>query len=298
MKEKSDRIFVQIPCYRDSQIVHTIESLLTNAHSRTRLDISICWQHINSEKLPGWILRNKQIQIINIDAEKSKGANWARSIIQKEWNQQPYTFLVDSHTRFVRNWDKILVDMILILKKDKVKKPIVSGYPPYFWDPLSYPRNRLNYPLKMYPLGYENNLLTKFNGLPLPLYKWLKKPIKAEFIALGFLFAEGKFNLEIPFDPNIYFFGDDITTGLRAYSHGYNFFHPHRLVAWHLYDRKTRVPHWDDHENWRSMNKKSYDRIYRIFKGESFRGFAVGKERTISDYERYINYKLIANEAS
>ena len=38
------------------------------------------------------------------------------------------------------------------------------------------------------------------------LFKWLKQPIPAEFLALGFLFTEGFFNEEIPFDPNIYLF--------------------------------------------------------------------------------------------
>jgi len=49
---------------------------------------------------------------------------------------------------------------------------------------------------------------------------------------------EGRFNAEIPIDPAIYFFGDEITMGLRAYCHGYDFFHPHRVIAWRMTGRR------------------------------------------------------------
>ena len=86
---RDDKIFVQIPSYRDSQLVDTIESLLKNtAYNQKRLQISICWQHSDFEKIPGRI-RRKNIQIIDIPYVESKGANWARSLIQKNWKGEP-----------------------------------------------------------------------------------------------------------------------------------------------------------------------------------------------------------------
>lgn len=297
IKSKHEYIFVQIPSYKDTQLLPTIKSLLENAYNRDRLNIYICWQHDSSERLPKEIIENRNINIIDVDYKCSRGANWARSVLQKKWNNEPYSFLVDSHTRFARNWDKQLIDMMLLLKKKKVKKPIISGLPPSFYNPDTYPSDRLNYPTKIYPKEYPFNLLTRFHGFPLPLYKWLKSPIPAQFIAMGFLFTEGNFNIEIPFDPNIYFFGDDITTALRAYCHGYDLFHPHRIIAWHLYERKTRTPHWQEHENWIDLDKKSYERIYRIFKGESFDEYTtIGSERDVASYETYTGYKLILDE--
>ncbi|WP_193198601.1 GlcNAc-transferase family protein [Nostoc sp. MG11] len=295
MKKNQDEIFVQIPSYRDTQLIYTIESLLNNAHDSTRLKISICWQHDKSETLTKEILNSANINIIDIDYRESKGANWARSVAQKNWDNETYTLLIDSHIRFSKKWDIKLINMLIELQNNGISKPILTGYPPSF-DPKSFPKNKSNYPLKMYVEGYYFNLLTKFNGQPIPYFKWIKSPIKAHFISLGFLFTIGNFNREIPFDPNIYFYGDEITTGLRAYCHGYDFFHPHRVIAWHLYDRTTRTPHWENHNNWHILDAKSCQRIKRIFKGVEYKNFPLGKTRSISDYEEFIGYKLIENE--
>ena len=50
---------------------------------------------------------------------------------------------------------------------------------------------------------------------------------------------------ELAIDPSIYFFVDEIAISLRAYTLGYDLFHPHRILGWHLYNRSTRVTHWD-----------------------------------------------------
>lgn len=295
MREKQDEIFVQIPSYRDEQLTSTIESLLNNAYDRTRLKVAVCWQHDKSEALEKRIFDLENINIIDVDYRESKGANWARSIVQKYWQNEPYTLLIDSHMRFSKNWDAKLINMLLELKKNGISKPVLTGYPPPF-DPESFPRSRFSYPLKMYVEGYYHSLLTKFNGQPIPHFRWIKLPIKAHFISLGFLFAEGDFNHEIRFDPNIYFYGDEITSGLRAYCHGYDFFHPHRVVLWHLYDRATRTPHWENHSDWCILDTKSCQRIKEIFEGVEYRDFPLGKVRNISDYEEFIGYKLIKNE--
>lgn len=297
MKLNNENIFVQIPSYKDTQLVYTLDSMLDNACNKERLKINICWQHDEADKLPIKFIRNKNIKIIDVDYRESKGANWARSLLQKNWNNEPYSFLVDSHTRFVKNWDSKLIKMIEDLKKENIAKPVISTLPPSYYNPDTYPLDRCNYPLKIYPKEYQFNLLTRFHGFPLPLYKWLKKPIPAQFIAMGFLFTEGYFNTEIPADPNIYFFGDDITTAIRAYSYGYDFFHPHRIIAWHLYDRKTRTPHWHDHSNWNDLDLISYERTYRVLKGESFDKYTLkGTIRDFDDYKKYVGCKLIYNE--
>jgi hypothetical protein len=291
----ADKIFVQIPSYRDTQLIPTLESLLKNASNCHRLEIWICWQHASTEKLPKRILRIPNLHVLDFHYKKSKGLGWARKILQEKWNNEPYSLLIDSHTRFTKNWDEKLIKMMLYLKKTKSSKPIISTLPPPFY-PDTYPSKRLNYPLKIFPKEYNYGLLTRFHGYPIHLYKWLKNPIPAKFIAMGFLFTEGYFNVEIPVDPYIYFFGDDITTALRAYSFGYDFFHPHTVVAWHLYDRSTRVPHWEDNAKWYKTDKKSYERVLSILRGDIFEKYPVGNIRDPLSFEHHIGYKLIIDE--
>lgn len=288
----SPQIFVQIAAYRDPQLPATLDSLLNEASSPDRLRICVCWQHSRTERLPARFRRAPNIEIIDVDHRLSGGANWARRAVQKCWRGEPYSLIMDSHLRFAAGWDRTLLGLMRKLKTTGVLKPAITCYPPDF-SPSTFPRKASRVPLKIYKEAYHDGLLVHFAGFKLPLWRWLTEPVPAQFLALGLLFTEGRFNAEIPIDPAIYFFGDEITTGLRAYCHGYDFFHPHRVIAWHAYDRKTRTCHWQDHDDWYSRDRRSLRRVRRILKGHPYQRYPLGTARSIADYERYIGLPLI-----
>lgn len=286
------RIFVQIPAYRDPQLVATMDSLFDRARHPKRLRVCVCWQHGPADRLPRRYARGNAVEIDDVDYRVSRGANWARRRLQKRWNGEPYSLIIDSHLRFTYHWDWKLIEMLGDLKSAGSSRPVISCYPPNF-DPLTFPAGRSRTPLKLYKEAYVRGLLMYFAGYKLPLWTWLKGPIPAQFLALGFLFTEGRFNQDVAIDPNIYFFGDEITTGLRAYCHGYDLFHPHRVLAWHAYDRATRRCHWEDHGDWRTRDGNSLSRVRRILRGHEFRGYSLGKYRSIACYERHIGMPLV-----
>jgi hypothetical protein len=290
---RDERIFVQIPAYRDPQLFPTLDSLFDQACKPGRLRVRVCWQRTRKERLPQRYRRQDNlVEFDHVDFRESRGANWARRRVQQSWQGEPYTLIIDSHMRFRRHWDDQLIELLKTLKASGVSKPLITCYPPDF-DPGTYPKSRALAPLKNYKEAYINKLQLHFAGHRLPLWRWLDAPVPAQFLALGLLFAEGRFNAEIPFDPNIYFFGDEITTGLRAYCHGYDFFHPHRVLAWHAYDRTTRRCHWEDHSGWSDRDLASMRRVMRILKGHPFRGFALGKKRSVAQYEKFIGMPLV-----
>lgn len=290
-----DRIFVQIPAYRDPQLVPTLDSLFRQAHDPSRLRVRVCWQCARNDRLPSRYSGAPNVEIDEIDYRASRGANWARRRVQRHWNGEPYSLIIDSHLRFSRDWDKRLVELLHGLKSGGVTKPAITCYPPDF-NPDSFPVNRSWAPLKTYKESYIDGLLVHFAGFALPLWKWLKGPIPAQFLALGFLFTDGRFNVDVPIDPNVYFFGDEITTGLRAYCHGYDFFHPHRTLAWHAYDRRTRRCHWDDHDDWLIRDRGSLTRVRHILQGRDYRGYPLGAKRSVASYERFIGMPLIQRD--
>jgi Glycosyltransferase (GlcNAc) len=291
-----DQIFVQIPAYRDPQLFPTLDSLFAEACNPNRLRVRVCWQHSSREVLPKrYKGLSSPVEFDDVDYRESRGANWARRRVQNNWRGEPYSLIIDSHLRFQKNWDKTLIEMLLKLKSIGVKKPIITCYPPDF-DPKTYPKSRSLSPLKNYHEAYINDLLLHFAGHRLPLWRWLKLPVPAQFIALGLLFTEGRFNLDIPLDPHIYFFGDEITTGLRAYCHGYDFFHPHRVLAWHAYDRSTRRCHWEDHNEWSENDLRSMKRVKKIMQGHGFSGYEIGSRRSVANYEKFIGMPLIRSQ--
>lgn len=288
----ADRIFVQIPAYRDPLLGSTLDSLFDEASAPERLRVRVCWQRGRRERLPATYHRHPQVEIDEVDFRDSRGANWARRRAQRGYRGEPFSLVIDSHLRFARGWDRYCVDWIRRLRGDGIARPLLTCYPPGF-DPDTYPRGRSRAPLKNYKQSYVDGLLVHFAGFALPLWQWLQAPIPAQFLALGFLFTEGRFNLEVPFDPNIYFFGDEITTGLRAYRQGYDFFHPHRVLAWHAYDRSARTCHWEDHRDWRQRDLRSMRRVRRILQGRSYPGFPTARRRSVRSYERFIGLPLI-----
>ena len=150
--------------------------------------------------------------------------------------------------------------------------------------------------LKIYPFKRTDGLLTHLTGRPLPYRSWLKKPIPAGFVSLHFLFAAGSFNREIRFDPGIYFFGDEVLTGFRAFTLGYDLYHPHKVLGWHLYDRSSRITHWADHDGWAEAEAKSFQKLRQIYEGRGTResrGRKATVTRGVAEYETLIGTKLI-----
>ena len=67
------------------------------------------------------------VKINFIPYQEAKGVGWARYIIQQElFTNEDYFLQIDSHSRAIKNWDKILINQI---DRCLSKKPILSTYP-------------------------------------------------------------------------------------------------------------------------------------------------------------------------
>jgi hypothetical protein len=121
----------------------------------------------------------------------------------------------------------------------------------------------------------------------------LDSPEPARFYSAHFAFTTGNFVKEVPHDPNYYFHGEEISVGVRAYTWGYDLFHPHKVICWHEYTRKNKAKHWDDSKDWYTKNNESFLRNRKLFQmdGETrdmdFGSYDFGKVRSLEDYERY-----------
>lgn len=286
-----DRIYVQIPAYRDAELPATLLDLHAKAHAPRNLRVRVLWQHDDDEELPVAVRELPGLEIEAVPHQRSRGCNWARSLLQQQWRGEPHTLLLDSHHRFVRGWDRLLLDMYRGLARDGIEKPLITTYLPAY-RPEVEPRGRKRRPYKIYPFAREQGLLTRLTSFPIPGYAKLRAPISADFVSLHFLFAAGTFNHEVRFDPDIYFFGDEVVTSLRAYSHGYELFHPHIVLGWHCFDRASRVPHWQDHAQWRAQHERSLAIMQRMFRGTYRGGFGLGGRRGVTEYEDHILLKL------
>ena len=293
-KLENNTIFVQIASYRDPQLLPTIENMLANADNPENLVIGICWQHNPEDKWPDIekYSKDKRFKIIDINYKKSEGVCWARNLVQSLYTNEKYTLQLDSHHRFISHWDTELINMLEDLKKKGHKKPLLTGYIPSF-DPDNDPAARIQEPWKMNFDRFIPEGAVFF--LPASFDSWDNKsqPLPARFYSAHFAFSVGKFAKEVKHDPNYYFHGEEINIAVRAFTHGYDLFHPHKVLCWHEYTRKGRTKQWDDDSDWVTRNNTCHLRNRKLFEmdGEKrdidFGEFGFGKQRTLKDYEKY-----------
>jgi len=86
--------------------------------------------------------------------------------------------------------------------------------------------------------------------------------------------------------------------GVRAYTHGYDLFHPNEIVLWHYYTRET-VRHYNDHHDIARELDKSSHRRNRILFGMDpnlnnleFGEYGFGTKRSLAEYERYAGVRF------
>ncbi len=283
------RIFIQVPAYRDTELPATLLNLYRTAECPAALRTCVVWQHAPEETLGEKIRALPGLEIIDVPAKESAGCNWARAIAQRQWRDEPYTLVIDSHHRFVPGWDRRLIEMYEQLKESGSPKPLLTAYlPPY--DPNTSETQWPTAPGKLGPFRREGGVLVRLISYPLPGAP-RKRPVAAEFLSLHFIFTSGRFNSEVRFEPAIYFMGDEVATALRAFTYGYDLFHPHIAIGWHRYQRSERTTHWEDHPDWASRQRESFEHLRCLFRGQLPE--LLGTRRGIADYQRLIMTALI-----
>lgn len=288
------KIFIQIASYRDPQLIPTIKNMLENAKRPNNLVLSIARQYSDDDDFDNLdeYRDDSRFKILDIPHEESNGVCWARNLTQQLYSGEEYTMQIDSHMRFVKNWDDILIKMIKGLQKDGYKKPLLTGYVPSF-DPENDPDGRTQTPWRMVFDRFIPEGAVFFLPETIPNWEDLVKPVPARFYSAHFCFTLGQFSNEVQHNPEYYFHGEEISIGARAYTWGYDLFHPHIPVVYHEYTRKGRTKQWDDDKQWAEKNRKSHLLNRRLFgmDGEIQEGhdgpYGFGPERTLRDYEKY-----------
>ena len=288
------KIFVQIAAYRDPQLEPTIKNMLENAKRPKNLRVGICRQYNPDDQfdLLEEYRKDKRFRILDVLYSDSRGVCWARNQVQQLYEGEEYTLQIDSHMRFEKDWDDTLIKMIKQLQKKGFEKPLLTGYVSSF-DPDNDPAGRVQEPWRMAFDRFIPEGAVFFLPESIPGWQQMKEPVTARFYSAHFAFTLGQFSEEVQHDPEFYFHGEEISIAVRAYTHGYDLFHPHKVVIWHEYTRKGRTKQWDDDKDWVNKNNLSHQKNRQLFgmDGEEvtmdFSKYGFGTERTLRDYEIY-----------
>ena len=287
-----ETIFIQIAAYRDTELIPTIKDCIARAAKPERLHFCIGWQHSPEENIDE-LAGIPNIIIVDVPHTETKGACWIRRKIQEQYKNETYTLQLDSHHRFMQNWDEVVIEMYKGLVKDGHKKPLLTSYLPSY-EPANDPQARVN---ESWQINYDRFMPEGPIFLRPSVIKnrdTINKPVPSRALSAHFIFTVGEFCNEVPYDAELYFHGEEISLAVRAYTHGYDLFHPHIPIVWHQYTRAGQKKHWDDHKDWGTLNNISYNRV-KILLGvdgvESnqidFGKAGLGTERTLEQFERF-----------
>jgi hypothetical protein len=289
------RIFVQIASYRDPQLLPTLRDLDRTGRRPEFLRFGICRQFHPGDQFNdlGTYRTDGRVRMIDVPCLVSRGACWARSLTQELYSGEEYTLQIDSHMRFAPGWDVALTEMLRSLQSHcGIPKPLLTAYAPTFDPEVDDLQKRDHMPVQMIFSRFSEGgvLLNRARSAP----EWCKLafPVRARFFSGHFAFAEGRFVRDVPYDPHLYFHGEEISMAVRAYTHGYDLFHPHRSLIWHSYKRDYRDRHWDDHAAWYKADQASFARVRALLgishrNGIHFGRYGLGKARSLRDYEQF-----------
>jgi hypothetical protein len=293
-------IFVAIACYLDYEIKHTILNCIDKAKHPENLRFGVCLQYDENERTNEHILNFLEsklpVKILKYHYTESEGGCWARNLAQSLYNDEKYHLQVDSHTRFIQNWDEIVINDFNKLK-ETVNKPIISFLPP------SYSRmddkgidfdfrhidnsDKINHPKFEYiteeywPVygGYSNEQHTGF------------KPSSVIILYGGFVFTEGQWVVEVEQDPEHYYTGEEFALTIRSYTHGYDIFTSSQIIAWHRAHPSTPKKHYNNNpeEIANGKHRHAIERLRMLIEGEDLGKYGPGNVRSVEQYGKFAN---------
>lgn len=256
------RIFVHIPSYRDRDTANTVAELFAKARHPERVFVGIVWQLMPGidDDLLFVSPRKEQIRELTYDARESRGVGWARAHCQSLWRGEEYVLQIDAHHRFADGWDELLLQQLAACPSEKA---VLSTYPQGF----RLPNTIINgSPLLVVFKEFDAN-----SQIPALTSRLLTKeeqaegrPVRSAFCAAGFLFGPSQVLKDIPYDPYIYFSGEEIALALRLFTSGWDVYAPARHILWHLWDKSSRPTHWQDNADFATLQLRGHRRLRHL----------------------------------
>jgi hypothetical protein len=128
-------------------------------------------------------------------------------------------------------------------------------------------------------------------------------PRMTALMSANFVFADSNWIKDVPYDPHMYFTGEEPTLAVRLWTHGWDMFGPSETLVWHRYGRFDRKLHWDDHHLWYQRDRLALERYNHllglpvtqsdpkiVFEIERY---GLGTARTLEQYQQFagINFQ-------
>lgn len=298
-------IFISVAAYCDPMLAFTLASARAQASHPERVFIGVVEQAIGGQGLrrdDEW--SRQHLRWTHVDALEARGPCWARALAMSLYQGEDWYLQIDSHTWFEPGWDERLLHWAARCA-ERNPRVILSCYPNPFelrnGQPVALPvtnrvlafvvRDGVEFAPDHPVLMFESVAVEKV------------EPLHGVHVAGGCLFAPGRIVDDLPYDPRLYFHGEEQAFSVRAWTHGWDIFHMPGMPMYHLYTKPGSAPrpmHWSPEQDSRrvvrsaALESASRLRLASLLweRGE-LGAFGLGSARSLADYAAFsgIDYR-------
>ena len=251
-----ESIFLMIASYRDFQCRDSIISALERAAKPERLVVAAVQQNkegdqsclepeVSCEEDSTQVLckYKDQLKVYEMDYRDATGPVYARHVGYRMYRGEAFAMQIDAHCVFVNSWDEDILSQWRATKNDMA---VLSTYLTDVQGSItpSGDSKRRTRPI-MCNSDFEGQPPARYlrhNSQPEAVPVILTEPMLQPFWAAGFSFARGHFLINVKYDcclPMV-FMGEEISIGIRAWTHGYDLYAPQRSVLFHEYAQNSK----------------------------------------------------------
>ena len=303
------KIFLSISSYKDPLLVNTLQSAYENAHHKENIIFAVVDQSESRLDLEEFSFI-EQIRYLHLDGKYARGCAWARSLAQSLFMGEDYFFQVDSHTIFEDGWDEYFIKYYRDISK-KFYRPVISNYPRNFevidLEKKSYNKYQQDdKSTHVMVIDKENVFKDGYFSMKKGIPSGDNNIKKGFLIAGGCIFSAGSIINDVPYDPFLYFDGEEDSLAWRLFTNGYSIFHTPDTPLFHYYVNPSNVIkrpfHWDQTENidrptnWHDLKQIGRQRLDLIVEGKINPPYGVGNDKTFKDYADFSGLNIPRKE--
>lgn len=273
--------------------------MIEKAEKPERLHIGIVYQGTERER-PDFSFLPKY-SLISIHPRDARGVGFARAKAMSLYQGETYFLQIDSHMRFVQNWDRLAIKQLQEAQKLTKNRVILSSFPaPYSLEgSQTIIHTEQTAELAVHPTK-QKVILRKSNEWGAERVEFdnpdRPQPEESNTILAGFVFTYGEIVNEVPYDPDISFFGEEICFAARAWTRGWDIYSPSIVLAYHFYHRGGFHRVWNDNNvrpiTWSELQKISYEKQKRVLCGIEKGLYGLGANRSLQAYESMVQFEF------
>jgi hypothetical protein len=220
------KIFVNIACYKDTDLVNTINDAIVKAKFPNRIYFGVSEQ----AEFPNKILpKLGNVRYIYCHFLESKGTGWHRNEIYKElYNGEEFCLTVDSHCRFKKDWDETYINTLL----ERGENTILTGFPPHFDFHESY-----DYYTKERPVNTYNKIvnISEYHQISGEGAAAIHNFAETAVVSGSNTFSSGAFTQLSLYDEYLHPFLDQEIVSCMAYMYAHKVEYMQDALIWHNY---------------------------------------------------------------